>query len=140
MCVRQARCQDLPASPGAPPPLRRPTIAARLRGAFTKPDNAAMDVVFVPLLGLIVKAIDIYIWVLVISVILNWLAAFNVINMSNRFIFMVGDFLYRITEPVLRRIRAFMPDLGGIDVSPVVFILILWAVQSMLIRLIIKFA
>ena len=99
-----------------------------------------MDVVFVPLLGLIVKAIDIYIWVLVISVILNWLAAFNVINMSNRFIFMVGDFLYRITEPVLRRIRAFMPDLGGIDVSPVVFILILWAVQSMLIRLIIKFA
>lgn len=99
-----------------------------------------MDVVFVPLLGLIVKAIDIYIWVLVISVILNWLAAFNVINMSNRFIFMVGDFLYRITEPVLRRIRAFMPDLGGIDVSPVVFILILWAVQSMLIRLIIKIA
>ena len=99
-----------------------------------------MDVVFVPLLGLIVKAIDLYIWVLVISVILNWLAAFNVINMSNRFIYMVGDFLHRITEPALRRIRAFMPDLGGIDVSPVVLILILWAVQSMLVRLIVKFA
>ena len=99
-----------------------------------------MDVVFVPLLGLVVKAIDIYIWVLVISVMLNWLAAFNIINMSNRFIYLVGDFLYRITEPVLRRIRAFMPDLGGIDVSPVVLILILWAVQSMLIRLILKFA
>ena len=92
-----------------------------------------MDVVFVPLLGLVVKAIDIYIWVLVISVMLNWLAAFNIINMSNRFIYLVGDFLYRITEPVLRRIRAFMPDLGGIDVSPVVLILILWAVQSMLV-------
>ena len=99
-----------------------------------------MDVVFVPLLGLIVKAIDLYIWVLVISVILNWLAAFNVINMSNRFIYMVGDFLHRITEPALRRIRAFMPDLGGIDVSPVVLILILWAVQSMLVRLIVKLA
>ena len=99
-----------------------------------------MDVVFVPLLGLIVKAIDLYIWVLVITVILNWLAAFNVINMSNRFIYMVGDFLHRITEPALRRIRAFMPDLGGIDVSPVVLILILWAVQSMLVRLIVKFA
>ena len=99
-----------------------------------------MDVVFVPLLGLVVKAIDIYVWVLVISVMLNWLAAFNIINMSNRFIYLVGDFLYRITEPVLRRIRAFMPDLGGIDVSPVVLILILWAVQSMLIRLILKFA
>ena len=99
-----------------------------------------MDVVFVPLLGLIVKAIDLYIWLLVISVILNWLAAFNVINMSNRFIYVVGDFLHRITEPALRRIRAFMPNLGGIDVSPVVLILILWAVQSMLIRLIVKFA
>ena len=99
-----------------------------------------MDVVFVPLLGLVVKAIDIYIWVLVISVMLNWLAAFNIINMSNRFIYLVGDFLYRITEPVLRRIRAFMPNLGGIDVSPVVLILILWAVQSMLIRLFLKFA
>ncbi|MDP6120315.1 MAG: YggT family protein [Rhodospirillales bacterium] len=98
-----------------------------------------MDVLFVPLLGLIVKAIEIYIWLLVISVILNWLAAFKVINMSNRFIYMVGDFLYRITEPALRRIRAFMPDLGGIDVSPVVFILVLWAVQAMLIRLIVKF-
>ena len=98
-----------------------------------------MDVVFVPLLGLVVKAIDIYIWVLVISVMLNWLAAFNIINMSNRFIYLVRDFLYRITEPVLRRIRAVMPDLGGIDVSPVVLILILWAVQSMLIRLILKF-
>ena len=99
-----------------------------------------MDVVFVPLLGLIIKAVDIYIWVLVIAVILNWLAAFNVINMSNRFIYMVGDFLYRITEPDLRRIRAFMPDLGGVDVSPVVLILILWAVQSMLIRVIVKIA
>ncbi|HJO72275.1 MAG TPA: YggT family protein [Rhodospirillales bacterium] len=98
-----------------------------------------MDVLFVPLLGLIVKAIEIYIWLLVISVILNWLAAFKVINMSNRFIYMVGDFLYRITEPALRRIRAFMPDLGGIDVSPVVLILVLWAVQAMLIRLIVKF-
>ena len=99
-----------------------------------------MDVVFVPLLGLIAKAIDIYIWVVVISVILNWLAAFKVINMSNRFIYLVGDFLYRITEPALRRIRAFMPNLGGIDVSPVVLILILWAVQAMLVRLIFKFA
>ena len=99
-----------------------------------------MDVVFVPLLGLIAKAIDIYIWVVVISVILNWLAAFKVINMSNRFIYMTGDFLYRITEPALRRIRAFMPNLGGIDISPVVLILILWAVQAMLIRLIVKFA
>jgi YggT family protein len=126
------------------PPRRRPCAAPPSQlgcpALSRSPDNATMDVVFVPLLGLVVKAIDIYIWVLVISVMLNWLAAFNIINMSNRFIYLVGDFLYRITEPVLRRIRAFMPDLGGIDVSPVVLILILWAVQSMLVRLIFKFA
>ena len=99
-----------------------------------------MDVFFVPLLELIVKVVDIYIWVIVIAIILSWLVNFNVINKSNRFIYLVGDFLYRITEPLLRRIRAFMPDLGGIDVSPVVLILILWAIQAMLIRLIVKLA
>ena len=99
-----------------------------------------MDVVLVPLLGLLVKAIDIYMYVVIAGVVMSWLVALNVINTSNRFVHLIGDFLYRITEPVLRRIRAFMPDLGGIDVSPVVFILILWAVQSMLIRLIIKIA
>jgi len=98
-----------------------------------------MDVVIAPLLGLIVKAIDIYMWVLVISVILNWLAAFNVINMSNQFIYRVGDFLHRVTDPALRRLRAFIPDLGGVDVSPVVLILVLFTVQELLIRLIFKF-
>jgi YggT family protein len=139
MWARRARCQGLP----PPPARRRPCATAPSQlgcPALSRSlDTAAMDVLFVPLLGLIVKAIDIYIWLLVISVILNWLAAFKVINMSNRFIYMVGDFLYRITEPALRRIRAFMPDLGGIDVSPVVFILVLWAAQAMLIRLIVKF-
>jgi YggT family protein len=139
MCVRQARCQGLPVCLVAPPPLRRPTIAARLPCAFASLEYAVMDVVIAPLLGLIVKAIDIYMWVLVISVILNWLAAFNVINMSNQFIYRVGDFLHRVTDPALRRLRAFIPDLGGVDVSPVVLILVLFTVQELLIRLIFKF-
>lgn len=99
-----------------------------------------MDVVVVPLLQLIVKAIEIYIWVVVIAIVLTWLVSFNVINRSNRFVYMIGDFLFRITEPPLSRIRAFMPNLGGFDVSPVVLILILWAIQEMLIRLIIRIA
>lgn len=91
-----------------------------------------MDVIALPLIQLIHTVIDLYIWVVVIGVVLSWLVAFNVINQGNRFVYMMGDFVYRITEPALARIRRLMPNLGGIDPSPVVLILILMAVQHML--------
>ena len=74
---------------------------------------------------LIDTVINIYIWLLIASAILSWLVAFNVINTRNRFVYMVGDTLYRITEPALRPIRRVLPSLGGIDLSPVVLILLL---------------
>ncbi|MHC8495193.1 YggT family protein [Thalassospira sp. SM2505] len=74
---------------------------------------------------LIDTVVGIYIFMLIASAILSWLVAFNVINTSNRFVYMVGDFLYRVTEPALRPIRRVMPDLGGIDLSPIVLILVL---------------
>jgi len=74
---------------------------------------------------LIDTVVGIYIFMLIASAILSWLVAFNVINTSNRFVYMVGDFLYRVTEPALRPIRRIMPDLGGIDISPIILILIL---------------
>jgi YggT family protein len=77
------------------------------------------------LFNLIATVITIYIYVLVASAVLSWLVAFNVLNTSNRFVYMVGDFLYRITEPALRPIRRFVPLLGGVDISPVVLILLL---------------
>jgi YggT family protein len=77
------------------------------------------------LFNLIATVITIYIYVLVASAIVSWLVAFNVINTNNRFVYMVGDFLYRVTEPALRPIRRFIPLLGGVDISPVVLILIL---------------
>ncbi|HEX2083241.1 MAG TPA: YggT family protein [Xanthomonadaceae bacterium] len=77
------------------------------------------------LFNLIATVITIYIYVLVASAILSWLVAFNVVNTSNRFIYLVGDFLYRVTEPALRPIRRFVPLLGGVDISPVVLILLL---------------
>jgi YggT family protein len=77
------------------------------------------------LFNLIATVITIYIYVLVASAIVSWLVAFNVINTSNRFVYMVGDFLYRVTEPALRPIRRFVPLLGGVDISPVVLILLL---------------
>src|SRR5262245_15894811 len=70
-------------------------------------------------------ALDIYIWLLIAAAILSWLVAFNVVNSRNQVVAMVGDFLYRITEPALRPIRNLLPDLGGIDISPVILILII---------------
>jgi YggT family protein len=63
--------------------------------------------------------------VIIASAILSWLIAFNVVNTSNRFVYSVADMLYRLTEPALRPIRSFIPNLGGIDISPVILILIL---------------
>ncbi|MFV1852831.1 MAG: YggT family protein [Porticoccaceae bacterium] len=74
---------------------------------------------------LIDTVVGIYIFMLIASAVLSWLVAFNVINTSNQFVYMVGDFLYRVTEPALRPIRRIMPDLGGIDISPIILILVL---------------
>ncbi len=86
------------------------------------------------LVSLIVTVIQIYIYVLVASAILSWLIAFNVVNTRNQVVAMIGDFLFRITEPVLRPIRNFLPSLGGIDVSPVVLILIIILLKDIIVR------
>ena len=70
-------------------------------------------------------ALQIYIWLLIAAAILSWLIAFNVVNARNQFVAMLADFLYRITEPALRPIRNRMPNMGGIDISPVILILII---------------
>ena len=79
-------------------------------------------------------ALQLYIYLLVAAAVLSWLIAFNVVNMRNQFVAMVADFLYRITEPALRPIRNRMPNLGGIDISPVILILIIIFIQSVITR------
>jgi YggT family protein len=86
----------------------------------------------ISLLQLISTLITLYIWALVTSAILSWLAAFNVINTRNRFVYMVGDFLYRVTEPALRPIRRVIPTMGGIDLSPLILILGLIFLRSLM--------
>jgi YggT family protein len=76
-----------------------------------------------PFLWLIDTLIDIYIWLLIASAVLSWLIAFNVVNARNPIVHNVGEFLFRITEPLLRPIRNMLPNLGGIDVSPVILII-----------------
>jgi YggT family protein len=77
----------------------------------------------IALLNFISMVITLFMWVVIISAILSWLLAFNVINRHNQFVNMLAESLHRLTEPALRPIRRNLPDLGGIDISPVVLIL-----------------
>ena len=83
---------------------------------------------------LIDTVIGLYITVVIVQVVLSWLVAFNVVNTRNRFVYLVGDLLYRLTEPALAPIRRFLPRFGGMDVSPVVLILVLYFLRVLLIR------
>ncbi len=84
------------------------------------------------LLILVDTIISLYIWALIIHVVLTWLVQFNVVNTRNRFVYMVGNSLYRLTEPALRPIRRVIPHLGGLDISPVVLIIGLWFVRNLM--------
>ncbi|MBL6945081.1 MAG: YggT family protein [Rhodospirillales bacterium] len=94
-----------------------------------------MDVILGPLLWLIITVIDLYTWVVIAGVVMSWLTAFSVINTQNRVVYLIGDVVYRLTEPALRPIRKFLPDLGGIDLSPVVLLLGVIFLKQIVIRL-----
>jgi YggT family protein len=81
---------------------------------------------------LVDQVIWIYIWLLVAQAVLSWLVAFGVVNRHNRVVAMVGDFLWRVTEPLLRPIRRVLPNLGGLDISPMILILLLWFLRNLL--------
>jgi YggT family protein len=87
----------------------------------------------VPLIGFFVLVIDLFIWVVIASAILSWLVAFNVVNTNNRVVLVIGDTLYRLTEPALRPIRSILPNLGGIDISPVILILLLLFIRDVVL-------
>jgi YggT family protein len=87
------------------------------------------------ILWLIDTVITLYIYILIASAILSWLIAFNVVNMRNPIVAQIGEFLYRITEPALRPIRNVLPNLGGIDISPVILILGLFFIRNLIFEL-----
>ena len=94
-----------------------------------------MDVILGPVLRLSVIVVDLYMWIVIISVVLSWLVAFSIVNLSNRFVYMVGDLTNRLTEPALGRIRRFLPNLGNLDISPIVLLLALFFLKDFLIQL-----
>ncbi|HRQ80691.1 MAG TPA: YggT family protein [Azospirillaceae bacterium] len=81
---------------------------------------------------LIDTILGIFVWLLIASAVLSWLVAFNVVNTRNRAVYVIGDFLYRVTEPLLRPIRNLLPNMGGMDFSPVVLILLVFFVRNLL--------
>jgi YggT family protein len=83
-------------------------------------------------LDIVLIVLDLYIYLLIAAAILSWLIAFNVVNTRNQFVSSIADFLYRITEPVLRPIRNMLPDLGGLDVSPIILILAILLIQRII--------
>ncbi|MFN3227658.1 MAG: YggT family protein [Hyphomicrobiales bacterium] len=85
-------------------------------------------------LDVIMLALNLYWWIIIISAILSWLVAFNVINPRNEIVGTIGRVVYGLTEPALRPIRRFLPNFGGIDISPIVLLLGIYFLQQIIIR------
>jgi YggT family protein len=84
-------------------------------------------------LGFISYVLTLYLYVVIAMAIFSWLVVFNVVNTRNHIVAMIGDFLYRITDPALRPIRNMLPNFGGIDISPIILFLIIIFIQSVII-------
>ena len=81
---------------------------------------------------LIDAILDLYSWVIIITVVLSWLSSLNIINNSNQFVRMLYEASWRITEPVLSRIRSFLPSFGSLDISPIIALLMIYFLRSLL--------
>jgi len=78
---------------------------------------------------LVLQILKIYTYVVIANVVISWLVAFNILNTSNRFVYSILEFTYRLTEPFLNRIRRFLPNLGAFDISPIILLLLIWFIE-----------
>ena len=78
---------------------------------------------------LILQILKIYTYVVIANVVISWLIAFNVLNTSNRFVYSILELTYRLTDPILNRIRRFLPNLGAFDISPIILLLLIWFIE-----------
>jgi YggT family protein len=138
----QARLRDIQSAALAAESLTKPAVpraggracGSTIRRLRSLPRRSKRVARMHAALNLLLLLIRIYIWLLIAQAILSWLLAFGVINRYNRGVSVIGDFLYRITEPALRPIRAILPNFGGIDISPVILILILYFISDLIIE------
>ena len=85
------------------------------------------------LLDVVLLILNIYTWVIIASAIFSWLFAFNVVNPRNQFVGMVGNALHQLTEPLLRPIRRFVPSFGGLDISPIILLILIFLIERIII-------
>ena len=78
---------------------------------------------------LVLQILKLYSYVVIANVIVSWLIAFNVLNTQNRFVYSLLELTYRLTEPILKKIRRFIPNLGSLDISPVILLLLIWFIE-----------
>ncbi len=90
---------------------------------------------FVPVIEILIAILDLYWWLVIIQAVASWLIAFNILNTYSRPVSMILDFLNRATEPALRPIRQFVPSLGGLDITPIILLLIIWFIRMELRQL-----
>ena len=79
---------------------------------------------------LVYELLNIYKYIVIVNVIISWLVAFNVLNTNNRFVYSILELSYKLTEPMLNKIRRFLPNLGTLDISPVIFLVLIWFLQT----------
>jgi len=78
---------------------------------------------------LILQLLKLYSYVVIINVVISWLIAFNVLNTTNRFVYSILEFTYKMTDPILNKIRRFLPNLGAFDISPILLLLLIWFIE-----------
>jgi len=78
---------------------------------------------------LVLQILKLYYYVVIANVVISWLVAFNVLNTQNRFVYSVLEMTYRLTDPILNRIRRFIPNLGSLDISPVILLVLIWFIE-----------
>ncbi|MSP11017.1 MAG: YggT family protein [Pelagibacteraceae bacterium] len=78
---------------------------------------------------LVLQILKLYSYIVIANILISWLIAFNVLNTQNKFVFIILDFSYRLTDPILNRIRHFLPNLGSLDISPIILLLLIWFIE-----------
>mgnify|MGYP001309248903 CR=1 FL=1 len=78
---------------------------------------------------LALQILKLYSYVVIANVIVSWLIAFNILNTQNRFVYSILEFSYRLTDPILNKIRRFLPNLGSLDISPIILLLLIWFIE-----------
>ena len=78
---------------------------------------------------LVLQILKFYSYVVIANVLISWLIAFNVLNTQNRFVYSILEMTYRLTDPILKRIRRFLPNLGSLDISPIILLLLIWFIE-----------